>query len=358
MASTSGSSGLTKTLALLLGVASLGLAGFAAWITLAPSGAKSSRPAASSSASPSSGTNTASTARPSSAAAPGRVEPRSGLVRLSSAGMGRVTAIPVKLNERVIEGQLLLVLDDKDARSKLTAAEAAVAAAKRERDAAPATAGREGLTRAEDLLYAAERALTLARIELDDASMATPPSSNLANLRRRVTDAQDRVRQETTNLNNASRNSTTAPGRGDIAVINARADAMLADQAWDRTRIRAPMAGSVLQINTRIGELLAASPELVVFTMGDMSRLRVRAEVDETEVSRVRLGGSVGVRNAAFPGQEFEGKITEVAPLLAFPRINARSPRRPTDVEVMEVIIELDSSNGLLPGMRVEAFFR
>ncbi len=131
------------------------------------------------------------------------MEPRSGLIRLSSAGIGRVTAIPVKLNDRVIEGQLLLVMEDKEARAKLTAAEAAAAAAKRERDAAPATSGRESLTRAEDLLYAAERALTLARIELDDASMASPPSSNIANLRRRVTDAQERMRQETTNLANA-----------------------------------------------------------------------------------------------------------------------------------------------------------
>lgn len=353
MASSSGSSGLAKTMALLLGVASLGLAGFAAWITLAPGPSKNTRPAA-----PSPSSSSTPSAPRSVAAAPGRVEPRGGLVRISSAGMGRVTALPVKLNEKVVEGQLLLVLDDKDARARLTAAEAAAAAAKRERDAAPATAGRESLVRAEDLLYAAERALTHARIELDDASMASPPSSNIANLRRRVTDAQDRVRQEKTNLGNAMRNNTTAPGRGDMAVINARADAMLADQAWDRTRIRAPMAGSVLQINARVGELIAASPEQVVFSMGDVSRLRVRAEVDDTEVAKVRVGGAASVKSSAYPGQEYEGKVVEISPLLTIPRVSARSPRRPTDVEVMEVIIELDGNPNLLPGMRVETSFR
>ena len=357
MATSSGSSSLSKTMALRLGVASLGLAGFAAWITLAPGSAKPNRPAQSSS--PSSTSTPVNAARtPFAAAAPGRIEPRTGLVRLSSAGMGRVTAVPVKLNDKVLDGQLLLVMEDKDARAKLTAAEAAAAASKRERDAAPATAGRENLVRGEDLVYAAERAFTQARIELDDAMMASPPSPNIANLRRRVTDTQERVRQETANLANTMRNNTTAPGRGDIAVINARADVMLADQAWDRTRIRAPIAGTVLQINTRVGELLAASPEQVVFTMGDVSRLRVRAEVDETEVAKVRVGGSAFVKNAAFPGQEFEGKVTEVTPLLAIPRISARSPRRPNDVEVMEVLIELDSASSLLPGMRVEAFFR
>ena len=166
------------------------------------------------------------------------------------------------------------------------------------------------------------------------------------------------MRQETTNLNNAMRNNSTAPGRGDSALIAARAEVMLADQALDRTRIRAPMAGTVLQINARVVELLAPSPEQVVFAMGDMTRLRVRAEVDETEVSKVRMGAAAFVKNTAFPGQEFEGKVTEIAPLLAVPRINARSPRRPNDVEVMEVIIDLESSSTLLPGMRVEVFFR
>lgn len=356
MASSSASSGIVKTVALLLGVASLGLAGFAAWITLAPGSSKSSnRPAAPAAAS---NTATGSTSRaPSTAAAPGRVEPRTGFVRLNPAGAGRVTAILVKLNEKVPEGHLLLVMDDKDARAKLLAAEAAAASAKRDRDAAPATAGRESVARAEDQLYVAERAYTQARIELDDATLASPPSSNIANLRRRVTDTQERVRQETANLATAMRNNTTAPGRADMGLIAARADVMLADQAWDRTRIRTPIAGSVLQINARVGELIAASPEPVI-TLGDVTRLRVRAEVDETEVTKVRVGGAAYVKNAAFPGQDFEGKVTEVSPLLAIPRISARSPRRPNDVEVMEVMIELDTTTSLLPGMRVEAFFR
>ncbi len=141
-------------------------------------------------------------------------------------------------------------------------------------------------------------------------------------------------------------------------MISARADVMLADQAWDRTRIRAPMAGSILQINARIGELIAASPEQVIFAMGDMSRLRVRAEVEDTEVSKMRVGGSVGVRNSAFPARSSRARSPKCRRCWHSRASMHRSPRRPTDVEVMEVIIELDNAGGLLPGMRVEAFFR
>ncbi|MFX8362527.1 biotin/lipoyl-binding protein, partial [Acinetobacter baumannii] len=86
---------------------------------------------------------------------------------ISAGSIGRVTALPVKLNDKVTEGQLLLVQDDKDARARLIGAEAQAAAAKRDRDATPATAGRENVNRAEDAVYNAERAVTAARMELD-----------------------------------------------------------------------------------------------------------------------------------------------------------------------------------------------
>ena len=67
---------------------------------------------------------------------------------------------------------------------------------------------------------------------------------------------------------------------------------------------------------------------------------------------------SVFVRSTAYPGRDFEGKVAEMAPSLALPRMGSRGVRRPTDVEVMEVVIHLDGAVPLLPGMRVDTFFR
>lgn len=363
-APSTGSSGIAKTIALLLGIASLGLAGFAVWIMLEPGSGKSSRATSSSptanASSSAPGNSTPSSKTPWVASAPGRVEPVTGLIRISAGNVGRVTRVLVKTNDKVPAGHLLLVMEDQDAKARLAAAEAEAAARKRERDQAPANKDRDSVTRAEDALYNAERAYTSARHDLDEATLADPKGTGtaVANARKRMTDAQDRMRQEKTNLANATRNNSAVPNRAESAVIAARADVMLADQAWDKTRIRAPIAGSILQINAKVGELLSPSPEQIVFAMGDVGRLRVRAEVDETEVVKIRPGQSVFVKSAAFPGQEFEGKVLEMAPLLAIPRITARSPRRPNDVEVMEVIVELDASATLMPGMRVDTFFR
>ena len=50
--------------------------------------------------------------------------------------------------------------------------------------------------------------------------------------------------------------------------------------------------------------------------------------------------------------------MIELAPSLAVPRMGSRGARRAIDVEVMEVVIELEASGPLLPGMRADVFFR
>lgn len=364
MASKSSAGSVAKTLALMLGIASMGLAGFAVWIMLGPGQGSSKGSRVSSNPAPASTSSSTPSDTPRGpwvASAPGRVEPRLGLVRISAGSMGPVTAVPVRLNDRVAEGQLLLVIEDKEARARLLGAEASAAAAKRDRDAAPAVAGRESINRTEDAIYNAERALTLARLDLDDAMLADTTrgtSAAVTSARRRLTDATERLRQEKANLTSSARSNAPAPNRLEAAVIAARADVMMADAALDKTRIRAPAPGSVLQINAKLGEFLAPSPEQVVFVMGDISRLRVRAEVDDTEVAKIRLGQGVFVKSSAFPNQEFEGKVAEISSSLAIPRMAARGPRRSTDVEVMEVVIDLEGTVTLLSGMRVDVFFR
>jgi len=126
----------------------------------------------------------------------------------------------------------------------------------------------------------------------------------------------------------------------------------------DKTRIRAPIAGTVLQISAKLGELVAPSAEFPLVIMGDMSITRVRAEVDDPDVSKIKKDQRAFVKSSAYGNREFDGKVVEVAPSLAMPRMGARGIRRATDVEVLEVVIDMEGSVPLLPGMRVDVFFR
>ena len=298
------------------------------------------------------------------AAAPGRVEPRSGEIRIGAGVLGRVTEVLVKVNDRVEEGELLFRLDDEEARARLAAAEAEAGLRKRERDDLKVTSGREDVSKAEDNVFAAERAVTGARYELDYALAARRAGGSgveqmLADARKRLADARDRLQRDRLSYANAqAKSNLPAPNRAESGLTAARANVTMADAVLDKSRIRAPISGTVLAINAKVGEMVAPGGELPLLVLGDMSVVRVKAEIDDGDVAKIRVGQKAFVRSLNYPGRDFEGRISSLAPTLGVPRIPGRGPRRTTDVEVQEVTIDLDGSVPLLPGMRVDAFFR
>ena len=297
------------------------------------------------------------------AAAPGRVETRGGEVRIAAGMLGRVAEVLVKVNDKVEDGELLIRLEDDEARARLAAAEAEAGARKRERDGQPITAGREDIAKSEDAVFSAGRALTGARFELDYALAArrngNGSEQQLTDARKRLTDARDRLARDRLAFAKAqAKASLPAPNRLESALSAARADVEVTEALLDKTRIRAGAAGTVLQLNAKLGEMVAPTPEQPLVFLGDMSVLRVKAEVEESDVAKIKIGQKAFVRTSSYPGRDFEGRVTVLAPSLAAPRIGLRGPRRATDVEVLEVTIELDGTPPLLPGMRSDAFFR
>jgi HlyD family secretion protein len=109
------------------------------------------------------------------AAAPGRIEPKSGQVRVGAQLLGRIADVTVKLNDTVEEGELLIRLDDEEARARLQAAETEASSRKRERDSQTLDKAREDVRKAEDNVFSAERALTNARFGLGCPRVGRPP---------------------------------------------------------------------------------------------------------------------------------------------------------------------------------------
>ena len=295
-------------------------------------------------------------------AAPGVVEPKSGEIRLGATYLGRVEEVLVEVDDKVEEGELLLRLDDAEARAKLASAETE-AEASREDSEKSVVSGREDVRKAEDAIYSAERAVTGARIELDYA-IAAKRSGNgseaaVSDARRRLKDSNDRLERERIAYVKAqSKANLPAPNNAESKVSAARAQVRMAEALLDKTRIRSPSIGTILQVNAKQGEIVAPSPDLPLVVMGDMSIVRVKAEVDEGDVGKISMNQSAYVTSVS-QTDKIDGKVTNIAPTLGSARIGPRGPRRVTDVEVMEVTIELQgTATGLKPGMRVDAFFR
>lgn len=308
---------------------------------------------------------TDSAARPQwAASATGRIEPKDGEIRLDSQLPGRIVEVLAKVNDKVKAGDLLARVDDEEWFSKYTAAEAEVLVREREREEEPAAKGPQlDLRRAEDNYAAAERARFKARMAFDETyrSMKNGKSSaeNVEAARTALADANTKLESERVALEKASsKNDTPLPTRLESAVTIARADVTQIEQAIEKSRLRAPADGTVLNVWAKVGEFAEQSPETALVLFGDISGLRVRAEVEERDVVKIRVGQRIVVKADAFPDREFEGVVTSLAPALGPPHILSRGPRRPNDVEVLEVVADLDGLPPLLTGMRVDTFFR
>jgi HlyD family secretion protein len=272
--------------------------------------------------------------------------------------VGRIVEVRVAAGDRVEDGDLLVRLEDEDARAKLDAAEAEAAARRRERDAGPLVAGRDDVRRAEDAVAIAERAVLDARTELDNLVRNRAASDAIA-ARTRLKDARDRLQRERDAWRTAqNRANLPIANRLESALTAARADVWAAQVQLERTRVRSSLKGSVLQVNAKLGELSAPQSELPLVVIGDTTALRVKAELEERDVAKVRIGQRVFVRSEAYPGKDFGGTVSAIAPTLGPPRLAVRTTRRASDVDVLEVTVELTPGSPLLPGMRVDVFFQ
>jgi HlyD family secretion protein len=297
------------------------------------------------------------------ASAPGRVEPAGGEIRIGAQVPGRIAEVLVSVNDQVFPGDLLVRLEDDELLARVHSAEAEVAVRRRDRDNESVGRLAQDRRNAEDAVANAERQLANARAEYDRLFRAqragTTKQGEVTGAREAVVKAKERLDQARANLRRLV-SGTTLPAqtRLEAALATARAELSLAEAALERTRIRSPIEGTVLQLNARVGETTAPSPEGVLAIVGDISELRVRAEFDERDLGKINIGQAAVVRSDAFPGKEFEGKVASLARVLGPSKIGQRGPRKPTDVDVLEVLIDLPGELPLLPGMRVDVFLK
>jgi membrane fusion protein YbhG len=75
-----------------------------------------------------------------------------------------------------------------------------------------------------------------------------------------------------------------------------------------------------------------AAPGAAIVTLVDPTDLWLRADISETDLGRVRLGQSARVTVDAFPGQPFEGRVTEVASGAEFTPRNVQTQEERVDL--------------------------
>ncbi len=182
--------------------------------------------------------------------ATGAVEPTF-WAKVSSTVMGRIAEIPVKEGDKVKTGDVLMRLDDREARHKLAEAEAK------------------------------ERFLTqeVARMGM----LAQRDFASQQQYQRTVSDHAQAV-------------ATVAQARQRLADLT----------------LTAPLDGEVLRLDGNVGEV-PRSGDVVVW-IGQREPMRIEAEVDEEDIPKVQKGQKVLVKADAWPNRLFTASVTSLTP--------------------------------------------
>jgi HlyD family secretion protein len=290
----------------------------------------------------------------------GVVEPAQRETKISSQVPGLIARVAVEEGQRLERDAVLVELESGPERATLASAEAELGSAQAEY-----TRALHG-QRAEDIeAAAADAAAAKAKSELSDQSLARTEA--LAKTGAATPDELDRARSAAANdaalfkSADARRRLAVAGSRyEDIMVAKAKVVAAQAkrDEAkarLDRLTVRAPYAGEVLQIKYRVGEYYQPQTDPLM-TYGDTSRLRVRMDVDERDIAKVRLGQAAYAAADAFPGRKFTAKVSEIGRRMGRKNVRTDDPVERVDTKILEVVLDLEQGQDLPPGLRVTAY--
>jgi HlyD family secretion protein len=112
----------------------------------------------------------------------------------------------------------------------------------------------------------------------------------------------------------AVQSSQASYSSSQAVVTQARANLNQSQLNLDHCTITAPIDGIVIQRSVDVGQTVAASmqaPTLFIIA-ADLTKMQVNANIDEADVGRIRPNQTVTFRVDAYPGEEFQGSVSQI----------------------------------------------
>jgi HlyD family secretion protein len=204
-------------------------------------------------------------------------------VELSALVMGQIVNLAASEGDRVKKGQFLLQIDQNRAVADAAGSSAALKVSLSDRDSAKAT------------MEQAERDFERANLNYEAHIISEADfqkaRATLETARSTFESDENRVEQTRAGLD-ASRDTLS------------------------KTTVRAPIDGVVTTLRVKAGEVTVVgtmnNPGTQLMTISDMASVQAVLMVDETDTPAVRVGQKAVLQVDAYPGQTFEGLVTEV----------------------------------------------
>jgi HlyD family secretion protein len=294
---------------------------------------------------------------------PGRVEPYSEDIKLGTELSGRLKRVFVEEGDTVHTDQILAELVNEDYRAQVASAEAEVW--QKEAELRKVINGARLEQRREALSSVAEAKAVMANADsekqrhqkLFEAGVISQQEADRYDKEYEVAKAQYNQKiQSHALIDEAAREEDRAMAQANLEAAKARRESARAQYA--KTFVRSPINGIVLRKHHRTGESVANGSTVPdpVFTLGDTHMLRIRVDVDETDVSKLVVGQQAYVTADAFGDKKFYGHVVRIGQELGRKNIRTDEPTEHVDTKILETLIQLDESAALPVGLRVDSF--
>ncbi|MES2179472.1 MAG: efflux RND transporter periplasmic adaptor subunit [Gemmatimonadota bacterium] len=236
------------------------------------------------------------------AQATGVVEPIN-VVEVKSKAGGMIVKLPVETGTQVKEGDLLVQIETRDVQNQYDQVAAQLDAAKSKLDVSAAQK-----KRADELFKS--RIITATEHEAAQIDYANAQSQ----------------------------------------LVSARTSLDLRKQSLEDATVRAPVGGTIIEKTVSLGTVITSATGAfgggtTLLKMADLSRVRIRAQFNETDIGQIQPGQTATVTVDAYPERRFTGLVEKIEPSAVIVQ----------NVTMFPVLVTLENGEGLLkPGMNGE----
>jgi multidrug resistance efflux pump len=295
----------------------------------------------------------------------GYADLEAGVTNLHPSQVGRVIEVPVRENDTVAAGGILLRLDDKAARYKVDEAKAVLAEATARLVKAEEAPEQHRLRIAEQTamrnaaryrLTSAQHTLTGRRTQMRIESFGRKredpvTTEEVASTAERIKEFEEVLSEQETRLKALEAQHPevdVARVRAEVSTASVRLHD--AERILEEHTLRAPKAGKLLRIFVTPGELLTAPPKRAAIQFCPDEPRIIRAEIDQAFASRVAVGLPAVAQDDSATGPTWRGRVTRVSDWYTQRRQVADEQLQLRDIRTLECLIGLDADQ---PPLRI-----
>ncbi|SRR5579883_1037015 len=296
------------------------------------------------------------------AAAQGRVEGRSESIEVEAAIDGVIATLNVKEGEQVKKDQILGQLACENMDHEIRALEAS-------RDSALQVRARLLRGSRDEERRIADQGVAARRAALDQARLQFQRMQSLAerdDVPRQAADTarRDMAVAEAALASAIEQQKLANAGPLPEELLKAEKDIAGAEEKLraaveqrNKCSIRAPISGTITRLNMRVGEAFSTVVPRPILTMADLSERRIRTEVNEQDLAKVRINQKVRLKAEGFE-HSFNGRVIWRSVVMGRKTVISNDPAEKADRDILEVLIAPDQAAQRLPlGLRVVTEF-